>query len=641
MGHVLPRCVVPKSWGDRGVQLAHGERPDSTIVAIADVPSGLACGCVCPGCGVKLVAHKGQSTEHHFKHYNAGECANALESALHKLAKQVLDKDRRLKLPAVSAEQGDRDFELHKAAIHEFDGALLEHRLGNVVPDVLVVKDGHELLVEMFVTNRCGPEKIAKIVARRLSCVEIDLRRLPRDANEEQIREALLETAKRHWVHNPRIAVARERLEEMLAAEEEARRIKAEKAERRRQEELSRLAAQVAKVWTKTTAATVGTPEAVTLVRAFRFDDYVGLDVGGDGAFAWEAAHWQAQLLIHRVFPIADKGQYCSDSLIPSDLVKHLGQEGAFKPGQKTYFSREDEAYLAARVEGFQSPFASVTAYLDRLVRLGMLVRNRGHWMIRQSFLPIWTQQRDRRVARVEDAAEIDTLLNKILAAIPLNERTGFVLQRYWAHRLPDMDRSIADLLETDDSRVWGLIQDLRKIDAMLSRQGPVVDDLLGLPAQPARLRCVDAQEARAAEARLQAQKQAEDEAALRLASLTRAAEESLGETARVWLVTAAAGSSQTAPRTLATQSPEGLEHALSLLLREERVLAANRTATRWQGEVLDFAEKTSKPDLARAFLRNPHPLFSNRRPIESCHDEASASKLKEKVQMLVRRGRL
>jgi len=162
-------CASPDSpFSDGDVHLAYGEKPDGTIVHVNEVPSGLACGCKCPACSESLVAHKGPKKRHHFAHLAALACRHAIESGLHKLAKQILDKERRLWVPAVTGEHDGSILRKHSAQYLDFDDVVLEQPLEGIVPDVIVRKSGHELLVEIFVAHRCGTEKISRIRARRI-----------------------------------------------------------------------------------------------------------------------------------------------------------------------------------------------------------------------------------------------------------------------------------------------------------------------------------------------------------------------------------------------------------------------------------------------------------------------------------------
>lgn len=58
------------------------------MVSPAEVVSGLACGCVCPGCGAALVARKG-SIAWCFAHHAKTGSESCSESAIHAVGKQV------------------------------------------------------------------------------------------------------------------------------------------------------------------------------------------------------------------------------------------------------------------------------------------------------------------------------------------------------------------------------------------------------------------------------------------------------------------------------------------------------------------------------------------------------------------------
>src|SRR5580658_8030351 len=78
------------------------------LVDISSVESGLACNCVCPSCGQRLVAKKGEINQHHFAHHNAIECEGAVETALHIYAKNILEKHKRMVLPPVYLNHSDK-----------------------------------------------------------------------------------------------------------------------------------------------------------------------------------------------------------------------------------------------------------------------------------------------------------------------------------------------------------------------------------------------------------------------------------------------------------------------------------------------------------------------------------------------------
>lgn len=91
---------------------------DGHLVGIDDVPNGSRCGCVCPKCGENLLARNGGlRMQHHFAHSADSNCVGSAETALHLLAKEVLQETRKLMLPNYYGYNG--------TAI-EFDEMILE-----------------------------------------------------------------------------------------------------------------------------------------------------------------------------------------------------------------------------------------------------------------------------------------------------------------------------------------------------------------------------------------------------------------------------------------------------------------------------------------------------------------------------------
>ncbi|MGY2488224.1 competence protein CoiA family protein [Cupriavidus sp. CP313] len=66
------------------------------IVSVRDFASGLACQCICPGCGARMVAKQGDAQVWHFAHHRAENCTAGYESALHMAVKWILAEVRRL-----------------------------------------------------------------------------------------------------------------------------------------------------------------------------------------------------------------------------------------------------------------------------------------------------------------------------------------------------------------------------------------------------------------------------------------------------------------------------------------------------------------------------------------------------------------
>lgn len=226
-----------------GVQLAFGRRWDGELVHISQVERGRACGCVCPAqdCRRTLIARKPSSDiAPHFSHSpltkaerQAGvspNCRYAPMTILHAYAEVLLNQKKSLVLPPVAASLGVRSKTKRKAKPYSFDAAKLETMDGETIPDVILYKGEHRMHVEVFVTNRCGEEKRAKIIAANIAAIEIDLSGVDRNADIATVNDAILTSAPREWIYNRRIQEIRKELQAEADAEAVATKKRRQKA---------------------------------------------------------------------------------------------------------------------------------------------------------------------------------------------------------------------------------------------------------------------------------------------------------------------------------------------------------------------------------------------------------------------------
>ena len=75
------------------------DRLTEKAVHISEVRRGRWADAMCAECGDKLIARKGDQRRHHFAHATDKECLG--ESNLHRYAKQLIAKEKKLKLPFV------------------------------------------------------------------------------------------------------------------------------------------------------------------------------------------------------------------------------------------------------------------------------------------------------------------------------------------------------------------------------------------------------------------------------------------------------------------------------------------------------------------------------------------------------------
>ncbi len=165
------------------------------MLHISQVVSGLACKCLCPGCGDDLVARKGTEVAHHFAHHAVGDCRFTPESALHLYAKQLVAAQPTFRTPKL------REVPENVARVTE---AWLERAIGDVVPDVQLATDTGLLLAEVWVTNAVNDNKRRKLRRIQVPAVEIDLADLSGDEALAAIDFAVLEDIERRsWLYHP------------------------------------------------------------------------------------------------------------------------------------------------------------------------------------------------------------------------------------------------------------------------------------------------------------------------------------------------------------------------------------------------------------------------------------------------------
>ena len=70
-----------------------------SVVHISEVERGLACACVCPGCGKPMLAKHGDEMGHHFAHVDGDECKNGYVNSLYYALKRALDNLGYIVLP--------------------------------------------------------------------------------------------------------------------------------------------------------------------------------------------------------------------------------------------------------------------------------------------------------------------------------------------------------------------------------------------------------------------------------------------------------------------------------------------------------------------------------------------------------------
>ena len=188
--------------------------------------SGLLCSCSCASCGRDLQACSltGKVRRYFRHHNNSSNLPNcnpntANESALHKMAKQIIYEEKSFFVPCRSIsldEAGITDlplrikdsiphFELQKAKMIFSESIELEKHLPNFTPDIVMKTKRGELLIEIFVSHRVDEYKMEKVKNYGAALLELDLRKyvgIPITSSE--LRTIIIEGEQdKNWLYYP------------------------------------------------------------------------------------------------------------------------------------------------------------------------------------------------------------------------------------------------------------------------------------------------------------------------------------------------------------------------------------------------------------------------------------------------------
>lgn len=221
------------------IKLQYGLR-DNKIISIWDLKEedrGLKCNCVCPGCGIKLLARLGSGKkQRHFSHDKDAKCniQAAQQTALHILAKEIIEEEKTVKFPPVVMpfEQTNSykkygeylrlqhlyhafdlpdQLEYKKASIVNFDSVTLEKKVSSFIPDVIAFKGDKPCIIEIAVTHFIDENKEKKIKELKLPVLEIDISSLMGEVLDKEVLKDIIinKIENKKWVYNPKWEPAR------------------------------------------------------------------------------------------------------------------------------------------------------------------------------------------------------------------------------------------------------------------------------------------------------------------------------------------------------------------------------------------------------------------------------------------------
>lgn len=419
------------------------------------VERGKKCGCHCPECKVPLIAKCSVAGRFYFAHHRAAECPGGYETALHKMAKQILldagrvwlpERNVLLSFPLVFGETLSKTLHFETREVY-FVSAVSEKRLVNgLTPDVTaLLKNDAELHIEILVTHAVEENKSLAID----NVMEIDLSWLSEETvlDPVALEAEVLKSAPRWW-HRcslidelPKVQAARKALEASVPGEikrlerqrerEEAAKRKKENAAKQKEERRQALIRKKAEAREPFEIAlrnleqvesmgwlTMGDrlaerakPQLEEIARRLRFEPqkwptFIDVNVQREWVFKEDRRLWQSavfeSLILEKspgyTFSVAQALDYAEKAAGVREWALKLSQlkQAHLKQPynqRKDYELRGVWFLTPAENSAIRSPYAVVLAYLKKLCNRGVLAEERPAKTFRvlASEADIWT----------------------------------------------------------------------------------------------------------------------------------------------------------------------------------------------------------------------------------------------------------
>ena len=192
-----------RKFGERDHELIYALDASGKMVYIEDIPNdkrGLACGCICSKCKSPLIAKLGHDVPHgkkpHFAHPKGVECQGAAMSALHRLAEEILEEEKAVRVP------GYKGIPAKTLSFIEVETEKRNDR-SDLQPDIVgIAEDGLRFHIEICNTSEVKEPKLSKITSSGITCLEIDVRGHEMD-RKETLKEFLINSSDdRMWLNN-------------------------------------------------------------------------------------------------------------------------------------------------------------------------------------------------------------------------------------------------------------------------------------------------------------------------------------------------------------------------------------------------------------------------------------------------------
>lgn len=623
-----------------GMILVAKDVSDGSPRRITEVANGGDCGCICFGCGRRLIARNGfdpTARAHSFAHRpedSVVDCVSSGETALHVRAKEIIAKHRRVTLPATSTPGIDgKPVDVSPERSVDLTDIHPELVVGEVIPDIVAtMPDGRRIFIEIANTHPCSPEKIEKLDAMGVEVLEIVVSQY-RSHPLDELDDIILDLAPRRLIHSSEVKAMAAKIAEERQQQEDAKIAEAK-----------RLVAiyRDPDIWNHKKAQ-----KLVDDLVQLGLSEFLDLDDDRPSAFIVYRRQWQAA-----IFDRLSKAKFALGAMA---FIESFSKGGWPKPGI-AYTKSEHSRWIAANVdEDFKSPYEEVFAYLRRLRRAGAVYE-----------VPV-----KQFVLGHDIQVRIDTAIQK--RSLPERQRkelrTAFdgvgSLMLPEDGRLPDYDvwlksraeyfnLSVEELLADDDGDYEELLDQVIAVRTMIEdmqrlKDVDPPDEMAGLPMDRLinRLGLARLEAEQRAEAELAARREREAiERAARLKQeaadrVYKAEEAALFAVDDAFMGTPLPEHGGKTPRELAAESSDGLKQVQAILwrIRDDKVAAeqAERARKAMVDKLHDRVYRLIlRREVADLWLTAQWKELGGVRPVDYCRDERTLARCLEVLEEFV-----
>ncbi|MBB2868612.1 UNVERIFIED_ORG: hypothetical protein GGI63_005256 [Rhizobium esperanzae] len=450
---------------ESGMMVVAEDRETGQPIHISAAERGLKCDCLCPVCGRTLVARKG-SRQHSFAHYPQDvkeSCVAAGETLLHRLAKDVLAREKYIIRPAMTARDELGPLELKPAGKVVFDRVELELGQSDIVPDVVCHLGRRRLFVEFRVTHAVDEAKLKKLRDHDASVIEIDLSGY-RDHELDQLPLAILETA-------PRVMLQSEILD------------RAPRLLARRQEDRMAGLRAMAQPYLR---AFVDKEPLMDVSREPWFDDAVRHSVPdllpepgfGDEPFRVRPDQWRIWVLWQL---LTTKTGWTAKRLAYEMLKSKWVKQGLYDPPENISDFIRTECQ-----PNFRSATETAHEFLKELKTRKLVYAAGGKRFFANGLLMRWFEERcDELSIPNERRDELEKIVGSIVRVLPFNDSRHFDFDEWLETRTTEYKVSVEDLLSPNAGYYYELCDGLNEIRRAMAAFAIKADlDFLGLPLE-------------------------------------------------------------------------------------------------------------------------------------------------------------